>query len=109
MRESGCIRLLSQKTLRDYTHYIPAKIGFSPEVAEQLVDMIDLTQEVNTYVSLVIDEVHIKENLVYDKHEGSLIGFANLGDTNNHLLSFERSLVEKPDQMPAIASSMLVI
>ena len=36
-----------------------------------------------------MDEVHIKEDLVYDKHEGTLIGFVNLGDTNNHLLQFE--------------------
>ena len=91
LRESGCIHLPSQRTLRDYTYYIPAKIGFSPAVAEQLVETIDLTQKANTCVSLVIDEVHIKENLVYDKHEGSLIGFANLGDTNNHLLSFEEA------------------
>ena len=109
LRESGCICLPSQRTLRDYTHYIPAKVGFSPEVDKQLVDMIDFTQEANTYISLVIDEVHIKEDLVYDKHEGSLIGFANLGDINNHLLSFERSLADEPDQMPAIASSVLVI
>lgn len=68
--------------------------------------MSDLTQEANTYV---IDEVHIKEGLVYDKHEGSLIRFGNLGDTNNHLFNFERSLVEESDQMPAIASGMLVI
>ena len=95
--------------MRDYTHYIPAKVGFSPEVDKQLIDMIDFTQEANTYVSMVIDEVHIKEDLVYDKHEGLLIGFANLGDISNHLLSFERSLADEPEQMPAIASSMLVI
>jgi len=26
--------------------------------------------------------------LIYDKHEGSLIGFANLGEINNHLMKF---------------------
>ena len=44
LRESGCIRLPSQRTLQDYIHYIPTKIGFSPEVDEQLFGMIDLTQ-----------------------------------------------------------------
>ena len=39
-----------------------------------------------------MDEVHIKDDLIYDKHEGTLVGFANLGDTNNHLLQFEASL-----------------
>ena len=105
LRESGCICLPSQRTLRDYTHYIPAKVGFSPEVDKQLIDMINFTQEANTYVSLVIDEVHIKEDLVYDKHEGSLIGFANLGDISNYLLSSERSLADdlsRCQQLPVV-------
>lgn len=71
--------------------------------------MIDFTQEANTYVSLIIDKVHIKEDLIYNEHERSLIGFANLGDINNHLLSFKRSLSDEPEQMPAIANSMLLI
>ena len=39
-----------------------------------------------------MDEVHIKNELVYDKHHSSLIGFVNLGDTNNQLLEFENAL-----------------
>lgn len=59
--------------------------------------MIDFTQEANIYVSLVLNEVHIKED---DKHEDSLIGFVNLGDINNHLLNFEKSLTDEPELMP---------
>ena len=110
LRESGCIHLPSQRTLRDYTHYIPAKVGFSAEVDQQLIDTIDFTEEVNRYVALLLDEVHIKEDLVYDKHSGSLIGFANMGDINNHLMNFEKRLTDEPDEtMPSIASSVLVI
>ena len=36
--------------------------------------------------------MYIKEELVYDKHEGELIGFSNLGNMNNHFLKFEASL-----------------
>ena len=54
-----------------------------------------------------MDEVHIKSNLVYDKHNGSLVGFVNLGDTNNKLLQFENSMCGKESQQDA-ASSMLV-
>jgi len=39
----------------------------------------DLSNDLNKYVVLVIDEMHLKEELVYDKHEGCLIGFVNLG------------------------------
>ena len=60
------------------------------------------------YVSLVMDEVHIKDDLVYDKHEGALVGFVNLGDTNNHLLQFEAALLG--DSVPCpLAKFMLVL
>ena len=46
--------------------------------------------------------------MIYDKHEGSLIGFANLGEINNHLLKFEE-LNGESQSMPNIAGTMLVI
>ena len=48
--------------------------------------------------------MHIKENLVYDKHTGKMIGFIDLGDINNHLLA---SLTE--DNTETLANSMMVI
>jgi len=90
LRQSGCVHLPSQRTLRDYTHYIPAKVGFSAEVDQQLIDAIDFSKEGNRYVALLLDEVHLKEDLVYDKHSGSLIGFANMGDINDYLINFEK-------------------
>ena len=56
-----------------------------------------------------MDEVHIKEDLVYDKHEGTLVGFVNLGDTNNHLLQFEAALQGDSPQQQQLAKSMLVL
>ena len=41
---------------------------------------------------LVIDEMHIREDLVYDKNSGALIGFANLGEINTHLIRFRAAL-----------------
>ena len=81
---------------KNYTHYSTTRIGFD----QHLVDVADLSQK---YVKLVID-VHIKEELVYNKHEGCLIGFVNLGETNNRLLEFESTLAEDN----SIASTMLV-
>ena len=54
-----------------------------------------------------MDEVHFKEELVYDKHEGSLVGFVNLGATNNQLLDYEASISQSNGDHP-LASSMLV-
>ena len=55
-----------------------------------------------------MDEVYIKDDLVYDKHNGVMIGFCNLGDTNNQLLQFESSL-NNDTAMPSLATSMLVL
>ena len=107
LRKSGCVKLPSQSTLRDYTHHIPAKVGFSAEVDQHLVDAAFLSNNLNKYVILVMDEMHIKHDLVYDKHDGSLIGFVDLGSTNNQLLEFEKALAaEKTDR--TLASTMLM-
>ena len=57
LRNSECIQLPSQCTLRDYTHYTTACIGFSHEVDQQLKDAVDKTghEERNRYVYEVND------------------------------------------------------
>ncbi|MCG8625210.1 MAG: hypothetical protein MJE68_24835, partial [Proteobacteria bacterium] len=50
--------------------------------------------------------MHIREDVVFDKHNGAMIGFAKLGDINDHLLQFEQSLTE--DQPSPLAKSMMV-
>lgn len=110
LRSSGCIKLPSQSTLRDYTHCIPSGIGFSVEVDQNLVDVAFLSNELNKYVFLIMDEVHIKRDLVYDKHEGCLIGFINLGEINNQLIEFEHALAaDQESTQPTLASTMLVL
>ena len=110
LRESGCVKLPSNKTLRDYTYYVSATIGFADEVDEQLMSLVDLTQERNRQVALVLDELHVKDDLVYDKHLGNLIGFVNLGEINNHLLQFENMLYgEESTHQQQLATSMVVL
>ena len=108
LRSSNCIKLPSQRTLRDYTHYISTTIGFSAEVDKHLLDVAFLSNELNRYVILIMDEVHIKSDLVYDKHQGQLIGFVNLGETNNRLQEFESAMSGDQNELP-LASSMLVL
>ena len=68
--------------------------GFSADVDLQLHRAAKLHSS-HSLVSLVIDEMTIKEDLVYNKHAGTLVGFVNLEDVNNHLLQFEESLDEE--------------
>ena len=109
LRDSGCIKLPSQRTLRDYTYYAKASIGFSKEVDEMLIDAsgVKTCPERNKQVILLLDEMHIREDLVFDKHSGRLIGFTDLGEINNHLIYFEQS-ISNVDYTPKLAKTMMV-
>ena len=107
LRNSRCIQLPSQRTLRDYTHYIKSQVGFSSEVDQALVNAANLSDDLNKYVILVMDEIFIKSDLVYDKHDGSLIGFVNIGDINNQILEFE-AIVNTGQPYSSLATTMMV-
>ena len=65
--------LPSKRTLRDYTYYISTTIGISYEVDEHLMSIADFQEERNRNIVLVLNEVHIKEGLVYDKQASSVL------------------------------------
>ena len=69
------IALPSQWTLRDYSHHTKAHIGFSDETDKQLMSVADVTriQDWQKYVVVLMDEIHIREDLIYDKHTGALL------------------------------------
>ena len=92
LRDSGCLSLPSQRTLHDYTHCFKASTEFSDDVDKMLVDAAKLTEleDWQKAVGILIDEMHIKEDLVYFKHTGQLCGFANMGDIYKHLLNYEK-------------------
>lgn len=57
---------------------------------------------------LIIDEMKIRDDLVYDKSGSQLLGFINLGDVNNQLLDLEQEVTcDKTHQH--IASQMLTL
>ena len=58
--------------MRDYTHYFESKTGFQEEVIEQLKQESKVNElpEQQKYCGIVLDEMKVKENLVYDKHTG---------------------------------------
>ena len=88
--------LPSQRTLRDYSHCVRASAGYSSDVDLQLIRAANILScpEWHKFVILLIDEMYIREDLVYNKHSGRLIGFTDLGSINNHLSAFERSINE---------------
>ena len=72
LRDTGTIRLPSQRTLRDYTHHTKATIGFSNEVDKQLqlATKMSSCPEREKCVIIIMDEMHLREDLAYDKHTG---------------------------------------
>jgi len=42
------------------------------------------------YVGIVLDEIYVKESLVYDKHSGSLTGYSDMGEVNNLFMELEQ-------------------
>ena len=73
LRVSGVVQLPSQRTLRDYTYYTQAKPGFSVSIDNQLTEMANLSKcpEREKHVIVLMDEMHIRDDIVYDKHTGN--------------------------------------
>ena len=69
---------------------------------------VELCPEREKCAILLLDEMHIREDLVFDKHTGAIIGFTNLGDINDHLLHFEQSLSSSTPASPKLAKTMMV-
>ena len=79
--KSGFWVLPNRRGLRDYKNYIRPKQGFNNHVIKELSDIVDKLEPVEKYAILLMDEMKIQKNLVWDKHTGDLIGFVDLGDT----------------------------
>ena len=92
--------------------YVPCQYfnWFSSEVDEMLMKAADVIScpERDKCVVLLLDEMHIQQDIVFDKHTGEMIGFANLGDINQHLMDFKQSLENNTKQPPKLAKTMAV-
>ena len=62
-----------------------------------------------SFVVLILDEMKIQEDLVYDKTGQRLHGFVNLGDVNEELRKLEREVNEDLSPSSKIATHMLTL
>ena len=107
---SGCIHLPSQRTLRDYSHCVKSEAGFSTAVDRLLMQANDMPSCPNwkKLVVILIDEMYIREDLVYDKHSGKLIGFTSLGSVSDRLISSERDAEGDHNDQHRLAKTMMI-
>ena len=77
---TGILQLPSQRTLRKYRNYITPQQGFNPQIIKDLEEKTRNFSDSERYVSILIDEMKVQEDLVFDKNSGKLIGFVDFGD-----------------------------
>ena len=80
--------------MSDYRHFSPARCGFSAAADRQLLEVLQQHKpaHLTKYVVIVLDEMYIKEGLVFQRSSGALIGYQDLGDVNNILHDAESQI-----------------
>ena len=107
------MKLPSERTLRDYTHFFQSKTGFQPEVEAMLKRELKLEtadpSDLRRYVVLLTDEIKIKESLVYEKHSCRVIGFTELDDVDDYVKRLEQFNAGNECPPRAIATHVLTV
>ena len=88
---SGFVILPSRRRLRDYKNYIRPQQGFNNAIIKELLDIVSKFQPIEKYGIILMDEMKIQGNLVWDKHTNDLIGFVDLGDTELNYATLKKS------------------
>ena len=112
LRKSGVISLPTARTLRDYRHFSShCQVGFTGTCDHQLLDIIKQRRpsHLARYVFLLIDEMYIKEGLVYEKSTGALVGFSDLGGAIQQLNEYEHLVAGNGQRIRQLAKTMMVI
>jgi len=111
VRQSGVISLPSERTLRDYTHWISIKDGPQSELLFHIRKSLGVSETEesmpNSY-ALLMDEMKIRSGLLFKKNTGELVGYANLGDANENLQELVEVLNGKKVTQKKIAEEILV-
>ena len=110
VREAGFGTLPSNRTLFDYSHYIKSNLRYNADVMKMLKEEAEklgmYKEEWRKYVGLLFDEIKIKEDLVYDKNSGELIGYCNLDSVGNTILNRQNVMAGNEN---SVAKYILVV
>ena len=109
LRTSGFVKLPSERTLRDYTHFFHQKTGFQKEVNDMLVAEagIATSSEGGKLVTIVFDEMRIREDLVFNKNTQEIVGFVELDKVGKDSRAIKKST--KQEKLNDIATHVLVL
>ncbi|XP_034245499.1 uncharacterized protein LOC117647711 [Thrips palmi] len=110
MRQTGMIKLPSSSTLFEYSHVKPAEEGIDKEALHSIAQKVQKFPEKHKkYHVLMADEIHISQNLVFQKSTGRMIGYTSLDDVDNEVKNLEKS-IDDPDKEleETVATKILV-
>ena len=110
MRQTGMIKLPSSSTLFEYSHVEKVSEGVDETVIKSVLDRLKKFEEKHKkYHVLMADEIHISQNLVFQKSTGQMIGYTSLDDIDSEVANLEKCL-DHPnhEREEVLASKMLV-
>lgn len=111
VRQTGMVALPSGTTLFDYTHVKPAEEGVDKVVLESLEARVGKFDEKHKkYHVLMMDEMYISQNLVFQKSRGKLMGYTSLDTIESEMKNMEKWIdaTEEVEPDEAVASKVLV-
>jgi len=108
-RDSGMIKLPSQRTLFEYKHLYEANEGIYEHIVSDIAARIEkMPFAYQKYHSMSCDEMHICQNLVFRKYTGEMVGYAKLSEANADLLALQAFLNTGDSSVkPQLATKML--
>ena len=80
-----------RRCLRDYKNYIRSQRGFNKDIVNELLEKVKHFSDNEKYFVMLMDEMKIQENLVWDKHTGDLIDYVDFGDAELNYATLQKS------------------
>lgn len=109
VQDLGIIELPSLRLLYDYTNFIELKEGCQEEILKDIKGKLKFCKENHEkFCHLMLDEMHIRSNLVLNRKNGDIIGYTNLNDVESELLKFEQDVSGEATVGAPVAKKVLV-
>ena len=87
---TGFVILPSCHRLRDYKTYIQPQRGFNEDVVNELLEKVKHFFDNEKNFVMLMDDMKIQDNLVWDKHTGDLIVYVDFGDAELNYATLQK-------------------
>ena len=88
---TGFVIRPSRCRLRNYKNYIRPQRDFNKDIVNEMLEKIKHFSDNEKFFVMLMDEIKIQENLVWDKHTGYLIGYVDFGDAELNYATLQKS------------------